>query len=78
MYYSTEAESNGNGLTIYNKKKTIRELGKYYQKCFDAFGGNVNREYMVFKGKPDKKTFLGFYVLENGKLKKKKSILWEI
>jgi hypothetical protein len=77
MYYSTEAESNGSGLAIYSKEKTIRELGKYYQKNLEVFGGNPNQEYMVFKGKPDKKTFLGFYVLENGKLKKK-SILWEI
>ena len=78
MYYSAKSDSGVGGLIIYSKEKTIKALGKYYQKCFDSFGGNANQEYMVFKGKPDKKTFLGFYVLENGKLKKKKSILWEI
>ena len=72
MYYSAKSDSGVGGLIIYSKEKTIKSLGEYYQKCFDYFGGNANQEYIVFKGKPDQKTFLGFYVLENGKLKKKK------
>ncbi|MAO21975.1 MAG: hypothetical protein CMJ25_14610 [Phycisphaerae bacterium] len=78
MYYSAKSDSGVGGLIIYSKEKTIKSLGKYYQKCFDSFGGNANQEYIVFKGKPNQKTFLGFYVLESGKLKKKKSTLWEI
>ena len=77
MYYSTRCVSNGNRLAIYTLKKTLGELAKHYQKNLEVFGGNPNQEYMVFKGKPDKKTFLGFYVLKYGKLKKK-AIFWEI
>tara|TARA_R110000824_G_C15001502_1_gene656282 strand:- start:370 stop:603 length:234 start_codon:yes stop_codon:yes gene_type:complete len=77
MYYSAKSDSGVNGLIIYSKEKTLRALGEYFQKCFDSFGGNMNQQYIVFKGKPDKKTFKGFYVLDSGKLKKK-SILWEL
>jgi hypothetical protein len=72
MYYASTADADGQ---IFIIKKTMKELGKHYQRNLEAFGGNANAEYIVFRGKPSNKTYQGHYTLHNGRLKKKPSIL---
>jgi len=67
MYYASETECG----RVFIMKKTIRELGEHFQKNLKAFGGNPDAEYVVYRGKPGKRAFKGYYTLNNGSLKKK-------
>jgi hypothetical protein len=72
MYYASTVDADGQVFII---KKTMKELGKHYQRNLEAFGGNADAEYIVFRGKPSNKTYQGHYTLHNGRLKKKPSLL---
>lgn len=71
MYYASKTESNGKVFTI---KRTLGELGEHFQKNLEAFGGDPDTEYVIYRGKPSNKTFLGYYTLTNGVLRKKKNL----
>jgi hypothetical protein len=71
MYYASKAESNGKVFII---KKTMGELGDHFRRNLEVFGGNPNAEYIIYRGKPSNKTFLGYYTLNNGVLRKKKNL----
>jgi hypothetical protein len=68
MYYATTTSQDGEAFTI---KKTMGELGEHFQRNLEAFGGNPDAEYIVYRGKPGNRTFQGYYTLNNGRLKKK-------
>jgi|TARA_B100001094_G_scaffold7224_2_gene6479 hypothetical protein len=68
MYYATTTDQDGEVFTI---KKTLGELGNHFQRNLEAFGGNPDAEYIVYRGKPGNRTFQGYYTLNNGRLKKK-------
>ena len=70
MYYATTTDQDGEVFTI---KKTIGALGEHFQRNLEAFGGNPNEEYIIYRGKPSTKGFLGYYTLNNGVLRKKKN-----
>lgn len=69
MYYATTTDQDGEVFTI---KRTLAELGDHFQRNLKAFGGNPNAEYIVYRGKPSNKTFVGYYTLRNGVLRKRK------
>lgn len=71
MYYASKTESNGKVFII---KKTMGELGEHFQKNLEVFGGDPDAEYVIYRGKPSTKAFLGYYTLRNGVLRKKKNL----
>ncbi len=71
MYYATTTGQDGEAFTI---KKTMGELGEHFQRNLDGLGGDPNAEYIVYRGKPSNKTFVGYYTLRNGVLRKKKNL----
>ena len=71
MYYASKAESNGKVFII---KKTMGELSDHFRRNLEVFGGNPNAEYIIYRGKPSTKGFLGYYTLNNGVLRKKKNL----
>jgi len=71
MYYATTTDQDGKVFTI---KKTLGELGNHFQRNLEAFGGNPDAEYIVYRGKPSNKTFVGYYTLRNGVLRKKQNV----
>jgi len=60
MYYANKSESSGKVFII---KKTMGELSEHFQKNLEVFGGDPDAEYVIYRGKPSNKTFLGYYTL---------------
>ena len=76
MYYYCSPNQYTDGLQIWSKAKTFKEMGRQLQRQFDAFSEKHDNalEYQMVrvnkkpKGARYANTLVGFYRLENGQM----------